>query len=357
LSTTIQILPPAELREIDFSTLQAIAAIPEDERYAHAASMDLPTLGRFIQPAVNCAEALVAAYRPYLINFRERTAHQGEQKLLTDGSGKSVTRDELCRQTIGVGIRRLNQLLKVTDPDAPKEEDSPKPEPTEKRGQGLVTPTAKRRPTKFPKKTIDRLFRRFWDRRITADYWRAEVDKLEARYVGDSFMFKGVRERMETTIEYAARQAAKVAPEPTVMPDADAASAMFVDPEKEEDYDDEKRAKPHYLVTLKIEGSRLETMSKKAKEAFGDSLKSVEKCLGISSRADSLDDAQKMFEEVKKIVGGLKDEMEEWRDSIPESLQSGEKASEVEDCVGQLEELEGNLNDISFDNVEFPSMF
>lgn len=134
MSTTIQILPPAELQEIDFSTLQAIAAIPEDERYAHAASMDLPTLGRFIQPAVNCAEALVAAYRPYLINFRERTAHQGEQKLLTDGSGKSVTRDELCRQTIGVGIRRLNQLLKVTDPDAQREEDSPKPKPTKKTG-------------------------------------------------------------------------------------------------------------------------------------------------------------------------------------------------------------------------------
>jgi hypothetical protein len=128
VANSIQISLPAELREIDFSKLQAITAIPEDERYAHAASMDLKTLGRFIQPAIDCAEALVAAYRPYLINFRERTAHQGEQKLLIDGSGKSVSRDELCRQTIGVGIRRLNQLLRVTDPDAPaatKNEDPP----------------------------------------------------------------------------------------------------------------------------------------------------------------------------------------------------------------------------------------
>lgn len=88
MSTTIQISPPAELREIDFPKLQAIAAIPEDERYAHAASMDMPTLGRFIQPAINGARALVSAYRPYILNFRERTAHQGKQKLLTDGSGK-----------------------------------------------------------------------------------------------------------------------------------------------------------------------------------------------------------------------------------------------------------------------------
>ncbi len=133
-TAAIQISPPAELREIDFPKLQAIAAIPEGERYAHAASMDLPTLGRFIQPAVNGARALVSAYRPYILNFRERTAHQGEQKILTDDSGKQVTRDQLCKQTIGVGIRRLNQLIKVIDPDTPKLKPKPpvKPRPKPK---------------------------------------------------------------------------------------------------------------------------------------------------------------------------------------------------------------------------------
>lgn len=134
VSTTTQTVLPVELQEIDFSKLAAIAAIPEEERHAHAASMDLPTLGRFIQPAINGARALVLAYRPYILNFRKRTAHQGKQKLLTDRSGEKVTRDELCNQTIGVGIRRLNQLLKVTDPDAPKDEDREKPKPTKKRG-------------------------------------------------------------------------------------------------------------------------------------------------------------------------------------------------------------------------------
>jgi hypothetical protein len=130
----ISIFPTAALREIDFSKLQSIAAIPERERWLHAVSMDLPTLGRFIEPALNGAKAIVEAYRPYVLNFRERTEHQGEQKLITDASGNQVTRDEYCKQTIGVGIRRLNQLLKVTDPDAPKDENREKPKPTKKRG-------------------------------------------------------------------------------------------------------------------------------------------------------------------------------------------------------------------------------
>jgi hypothetical protein len=142
--------------------------------------------------------------------------------------------------------------------------------------------------------------------------------------------------------------------------DVEAVTKMFVAEEvdtEEVDTEDEGRAKPRYLVALEIEGSRLETMSKKAKEAFGDSLMSVEKVVRISSRADSLDMAESLFREAQGIVEELKGEMEEWRDSIPESLQSGEKASEVEDTIGQLEELESALGDTSFENVEFPSMY
>ena len=118
--STIEISPTAELREIDFAKLAAMTAIPEEERYAQAARMGLPTLGRFIHPAINCAKALVEAYRPYVKNFLERTAHQGKQKFLIDGSGQKLTRDELCRKETGIGLRRLQQLLKTTDPDAPK---------------------------------------------------------------------------------------------------------------------------------------------------------------------------------------------------------------------------------------------
>jgi hypothetical protein len=78
-----------------------------------------------------------------------------------------------------------------------------------------VMPVAKQRKTKFPKVTIDRLFRKFWGGRITAGHWRAEVDKLEARYVGEPVMFKGVRERMETTIQHKERvHGPTVTPEP-----------------------------------------------------------------------------------------------------------------------------------------------
>jgi len=111
MTTTISILPPAELREINFSKLQAIAAIPEDERYAPAASMDLPTLGRFIHPALNCAKVLVEAYRPYVQNFLKRTAHQGKQKLLTDDSGKQVK----CVEKVERGFNRAAELAEAEE--------------------------------------------------------------------------------------------------------------------------------------------------------------------------------------------------------------------------------------------------
>ena len=49
--------------------------------------------------------------------------------------------------------------------------------------------------------------------------------------------------------------------------------------------------------------------------------------------------------------------MEECRDNIPDSLQGGQKYSEVEQSVDALEELENDLENINFQNVEFPSMF
>ena len=48
--------------------------------------------------------------------------------------------------------------------------------------------------------------------------------------------------------------------------------------------------------------------------------------------------------------------MESWRDSIPENLQGGDKYSEVEEAISSLEELQGELENISFD-VSFPGMF
>jgi hypothetical protein len=83
----------------------------------------------------------------------------------------------------------------------------------------------------------------------------------------------------------------------------------------------------------------------------------VEKVGRGFSRADELDQAEEHIEAAKEIVGAPKDDMENWRDNMPESLQGGEKYSEVEECASNLESLMDELENISLDNVEFPSMY
>lgn len=126
-----------------------------------------------------------------------------------------------------------------------------------------------------------------------------------------------------------------------------------------EEYDEEEkgnRRTPEYLVTLRIKASTLPAVEKKAKAAFGNRLKSVEKVGRGFSRAADLAEAQEHVEAAAEIVGELKDSMEEWRDNTPDSLQQTEKYNEVEECASNLESLEDELNGINFE-VDFPGMF
>ena len=105
----ISILGP-EPREIDFPKfdLVALEIMSESERRQHADSMELPALGSFIRPARIGIKRLVEACRPYVESFMERTAHQGKRRMLTNGKGQPASRDEVVREHLGVGIRRVN---------------------------------------------------------------------------------------------------------------------------------------------------------------------------------------------------------------------------------------------------------
>lgn len=65
-------------QETDFPKfdLGKIEGMSESERRADADSMDLSALANFIRPALIGIKRLVEAYRPYVQNFMERTAHQ-----------------------------------------------------------------------------------------------------------------------------------------------------------------------------------------------------------------------------------------------------------------------------------------
>lgn len=114
----------------------------------------------------------------------------------------------------------------------------------------------------------------------------------------------------------------------------------------------------NYEITLTVEAARKESVEKALVKAFGKEvpLYSVEKLKSAESRSDRLAEAEGSVEDAKNVVSELKDEMQNWLDSIPENLQQGSKASEVQEALDALESLESDLENVQFD-VNFPGMF
>jgi hypothetical protein len=56
----------------------------------------------------------------------------------------------------------------------------------------------------------------------------------------------------------------------------------------------------------------------------------------------------------KEIVAELKSDAENWHGMEGSNLENSQKFSDVEECVSQLEDLKTELENISFNNVEFP---
>lgn len=115
-----------------------------------------------------------------------------------------------------------------------------------------------------------------------------------------------------------------------------------------------------YKITFTIDAARKESVDKKLREAFGDKVDGLtweaEKVKSPTNRSERLAEAEALVDDARSIVEELKDEMEQWRDSIPENLQGGEKYSEVETACDALDEIYSNLEQSDW-GVEFPGMF
>lgn len=113
----------------------------------------------------------------------------------------------------------------------------------------------------------------------------------------------------------------------------------------------------NYIIKLKVAGSRIDAVMARAKQAFSpDILLGVTKSDPAKSRADRLTQLEGDAADIVSGLEELRDEMQEWHDSIPENLQDGDKANEVQEAIEGLEELISNMGDIDFSSVSFPSM-
>ncbi len=119
--------------------------------------------------------------------------------------------------------------------------------------------------------------------------------------------------------------------------------------------DDETKAKSEYVVTMRVKGSTLPAVTKKAQAAWGDKVK-ITHVRRKTTNADLLDDAKEMVEGAVEIIEELQGDMEDRRDNTPENFQQTEAYSMVESAVDALESLKEEVEGVlpSFDNVEFP---
>jgi hypothetical protein len=104
---------------------------------------------------------------------------------------------------------------------------------------------------------------------------------------------------------------------------------------------------PNYKVSFNVDGQRIDTVKKKIVTTFGeDAIESLEILNNDApvSRADRLSDAQ-------AIVEGLRDELQEWRDNLPDNMQDGQKAQDLDEAITNLDNVIEAV-----ENVEFPSM-
>jgi hypothetical protein len=115
---------------------------------------------------------------------------------------------------------------------------------------------------------------------------------------------------------------------------------------------------PSYTLTLSVEANRITEVKKKLQGAFGDDvpMHEIVKDGTLESRRARLVDAEHCVFDGKDTLEELRDELQDWHDNMPENLQGSDKASEIEECIRNLEELIDNIESLDFSTVEFPGM-
>lgn len=111
-----------------------------------------------------------------------------------------------------------------------------------------------------------------------------------------------------------------------------------------------------FRITIAKKGLREETVRNILKKEF-DTFFTIEKIEKIESRSDRLSVAESSVQEAISIVEELADELQNWKDGLPENLQNGEKADQLDSAIDALQSLNDELQNADFGQVEFPGMY
>ena len=115
------------------------------------------------------------------------------------------------------------------------------------------------------------------------------------------------------------------------------------------------------VVSVNGKGIRSDLVKKlvedSLKEKYPDASVSVHRKEPAESRDARFSEAQDYVSLAKSTAELLKEELENWLESLPENLQNGSKADELNDAICSLEDFISGLEQAEGVDVSFPGMF
>lgn len=114
------------------------------------------------------------------------------------------------------------------------------------------------------------------------------------------------------------------------------------------------------VITIDHPGLLVDTAEKRiqdwAKKFYPKAHISVAREVPAESRSDRFGEIKQSIEDAKSDTEELRDELQSWHDNLPENLQDGEKAEELQTAIDALEECINSLEEAAGIEVDFPSM-
>ena len=115
------------------------------------------------------------------------------------------------------------------------------------------------------------------------------------------------------------------------------------------------------IITVSQKGARVSgiesLIEKHIKEKYPEASISVQRKDPAESRNDRFSEAQSLASEAKSEGECLRDELQEWLDNLPENLQQGSKADEIQSAIDELETFIDALDAAEGASPDFPGMY
>ena len=114
------------------------------------------------------------------------------------------------------------------------------------------------------------------------------------------------------------------------------------------------------IITVHQKGAHASSIEllieKHIKTKYPDAQISIQRKESATSRSDRFSEAQDFVTDAISIGEELKDELQQWKDNLPENLQNGEKAQQLESAIEEIETFVNNLEEAGSASPEFPTM-